>query len=861
MSDLEPSVYALMKQLIPSPTPRTRPAALQKGFGFVRRMLSLLLRLSFFVVAAAGVAAALQNPGPLPGTCPPGQCRITVTVVASPAPGGGPGLVWKIERIPGPDQIKVCPRLQRLILKALENTSPGPGNFQITGGASSGESFDTYIGRMARVEPSMSFDTSTPPSQAQAGQRVAVVLSLEPLDANACTEPAAATAEIQIATGAIDRLRLDPGVLVFEDRVSNVPVKLFYSKDDLQAVLKDQAVTDAADADRRVRKELKKVAEVVFAEAVKSGGLRADGTPLLAAPNDDKTGNSFGKFEAAIRNNYQLVGDIYDVRWTAGVKPNLQGFGFVQGEQGPPRWVWSVDRLHFAEGVDIQVIEEDWESAEQAGESAAVKLRNKRQKVHQELRANIRPNLSFKSGHIPSRDTIGSVTQGQAEGTGDLHLIEPHVEAVDKVRSGPVPGSPDGRNVVIAVRRKKKPEMALGLKAGGAYSKEEGATGRVGVEETNLLRFKETLTLDAEAGDEVQKYRFSFTRPFENSGEAGFRVKNLSADVKVFKDSDKRLGNLTKEEIEAREVGSSATFSFGYESASDDERANENCTTFNGRKRTRFSVSADAGLNYRDVNIRDDDKLLTITGVSRDLLPRKRTQATTLSLGVGAILRHDFRRKDSRGPGVLILRFGEDVSKGFHLFGADYEFWKSRTVAGADLTFGFSSNRDMFVSYSHGHERSSEGTPIFELPALGGASSVRGVEEGEFIGRRVSFHQFDVGLNVNSLYNLFARKGRLGDSPFCPFEENPEPPKMFDFKNLYVKGFFDHGRLSDSPVAPASGGALRRADGYGVAFELRDLMADASGRRVNLSIGYARSPHSRLHRSGVIYTGVTVNFY
>lgn len=276
MFELEPSVYAPMNKLRPSLTPCARPAASHKGFGSVRRASSLLLRLSFAIAAVAAMATARQNPSSLPETCPPGQCSIVVTVVASPAPEGVPGLVWKIERIPGPDQIKVCPRLQKLILKALENTSPGPGNFQITGGASNGESFEAYIGDKAHVEPTMSFDISTLPSQSQAGQRVDVVLSLELLDPNACKEAAAATAEIQIATGNIDRLKSKPDV---EDKVSNVPVKLFYSKDDLDAALKDPAVTDEAGAHKRVREELMKVAEVVFAEAVKSGGLNADGTP------------------------------------------------------------------------------------------------------------------------------------------------------------------------------------------------------------------------------------------------------------------------------------------------------------------------------------------------------------------------------------------------------------------------------------------------------------------------------------------------------------------------------------------------------------------------------------------------------
>jgi hypothetical protein len=868
-----------MNKLIALLTMYACPTTSRKGVGIVRSAVSLLLRLSVVIAVVVPAAAARRDSGRQP-QCPDAGNKIELTIVASPAPEGTPnttGLVWKIDKIPGPDQITVCPRLKQKIVDALKDTSPGAGKFQITGGAAHGEEFDAYL--MTAVDGltvTKLFDTDTPPPQSDAGKRVNIVLclgldDLNPEDKKACEKPpatAAVTAEIQIATGNIDRLLKPPapGVHVFDETVSSVPVKLFYSDEDLATARRLPTPTDDAGAQQRLRKELERVAEVVFAEAVKSGGLRPDGAPAFEDPNDPKVTPSFNDFARAINGRYQLVGDIYAVNWTAGVTPNLKIFDFRPGEPGG-RWVWSVDGLRLAEQVNIEVVEESWETKEEQGEAIAAKLRKRRQTAYDELNASTRPTLSFQPGHIPTRDTIGSV-KGKDQGTGDLHLIEQRVEAVDKVKSGPVvtpsspaaPGAPEGHNVIFAVRRKKKPELTLGFKAGGGYSKEEGGTGRIGVDEVNLLRLKETVSLDAQAGNEVQKYRFSFTRPIQNSDEAGFKVKDFSIDAQVYKDKDKRLGNLTKEEIAAREVGSSATLALGYNSASGNERANENCITDDGRKRTRFSVNADVGLNYRDVNIRDDDKLLTITGVSRDLLPRERTQATTLSASVSSLLRRDFRKQNSRGPGVLVLRLSEDAQKGFKLFGADYDFWKSSTVAGFDFTFGPSSFRDMFVSYSHGHERSSGGTPVFELPALGGASSVRGVEEGEFIGRRVSFDQFDLGLNVNSLYNLFAHKGRLADSPFCPFAENAEPPKMFDFKNLYVKGFFDHGRLSGSPVAAASGGALRRADGYGVAFELRDLMADASGRRVNLSIGYARSPHSRLHRSGMMFTGVTFDF-
>lgn len=91
-------------------------------------------------------------------------------------------------------------------------------------------------------------------------------------------------------------------------------------------------------------------------------------------------------------------------------------------------------------------------------------------------------------------------------------------------------------------------------------------TGLLGVEEVNLLRLKESVTLSAEGGAEVQRYRLSATGPFKRSETPRLGIRNASIDVNYFADKDQRLRNLTADEIAAREVGSSASLSFGYDS-------------------------------------------------------------------------------------------------------------------------------------------------------------------------------------------------------------------------------------------------------------------------------------------------------
>ncbi len=828
---------------------------------------ALLMLFSLFSIVSA--SSLIESPAGR--DLQPGE-RIEATAVATRIPANGDTperMVWKLKAKPAPNQIVVgCERLKQRIIEELDAAEIGTGGPLHLVKDGNGLPLNEYL--MLRIDnvddltitPPVGIDAPPQPSDEGIEKNVTLTVTYDP----SCTAVILARAEIEISTSAAANNPLD-GIPAFTFADADparfagrpagaLPLKLSYAAEDMAAAKKDASVTTDEQAHARVREELFKVAVAAFDRAREAAALNEDGKPVieLQTPQAQAAAN---RFEGSMEETYKLSGSTtVDVVW-GDVAAELNARNSQRGSAEALIWVFSVKGLRIAEGVNIEIVEEEWETIDVQGESIASKLRKRRQRAYEKLNGSSRPALSIRAGRIATRPGI----------VGDIELINPLVESVDRVRGGPIvmpekpfpaQGAREGFNVVYPVRRKKRAEMNLAFKAGGSYSKEDGATGLLGIEELNLLRLKESVALSAEGGGEVQKFRFSLTRPFARSEKPRLEIRDLRINAQILRDKDRRLGNLTPDEIAAREVGSSALVSFGYDTHGLRERLNEDCIKDEERRRTRFGFLADVGLNYRDVNIRDDDKLLKITGISRALLPQERTQSTTASFGLNAFVKHDFRKPLAKGIGELELRLRHDLRKGFHLFGADYEFWKTRTVVAADLLFGFASQRDMFLRYRHGDNRGSTETPIFELPLLGGADSVRGLEEGEFIGRKVSFDQFEAGANLSSVWRLFAGKGRLPDKPFCPFEDGTQPRPPFDFENLYVKVFFDMGRVSDSPVTISA--LPRRADGYGLAVELRDMMADESGRRLNLSIGYARSPQSRLHNSGLMFTGVSFDF-
>jgi hypothetical protein len=80
-----------------------------------------------------------------------------------------------------------------------------------------------------------------------------------------------------------------------------------------------------------------------------------------------------------------------------------------------------------------------------------------------------------------------------------------------------------------------------------------------------------------------------------------------------------------------------------------------------------------------------------------------------------------------------------------------------------------------------------------------------------------------------------------------------------DLANTYVKVFYDRGRVFETKSLGEILNPAHGVKGYGIAAELRGI-AFIKNKRANLTIGYARSPDSLLHRRGVVVTGLSLDF-
>jgi len=173
------------------------------------------------------------------------------------------------------------------------------------------------------------------------------------------------------------------------------------------------------------------------------------------------------------------------------------------------------------------------------------------------------------------------------------------------------------------------------------------------------------------------------------------------------------------------------------------------------------------------------------------------------------------------------------------------DFSKVGVALEGGTTFGGADSRDFLVRYQTGFEVAGNATPLFELPRLGGTARVRGLEDGEQLGRRVGYAQLTVGPSFGHVASWFGKK--------TPADARLGPIRLSD---LYVVGFFDRGLVSDD----ASVSSLlwpSDAVGYGAAAEMQNLVVGST--RATLTIGYGRSPDSTRHTRGVAVVAVVID--
>jgi hypothetical protein len=259
----------------------------------------------------------------------------------------------------------------------------------------------------------------------------------------------------------------------------------------------------------------------------------------------------------------------------------------------------------------------------------------------------------------------------------------------------------------------------------------------------------------------------------------------------------------------------------------------------------RPAVELELGFEFRGTDVRD-------AGQSPAVRIASQSGNTQAIVGSGRPrLRYDRFRTEGRGISVFDLDAKWLVREA--LPSGDFSFTQSAVTFGMTSTFGFRRSTDFLLRYRQGFGVSNGQTPLFQLLRLGGADSVRGMEQGEVVGRVMSFNQSEAGVALQPILDLFRHPKPL--DPKAP--KTAPSPMPFNLATTYIKLLYDRGFARDSASTADILKISHATHGYGAAVEVAGLMI--LKRRAALTIGYARSPGSYLHRSGLVITGISID--
>lgn len=460
--------------------------------------------------------------------------------------------------------------------------------------------------------------------------------------------------------------------------------------------------------------------------------------------------------------------------------------------------------------------------------------------IEELLNKKYKSRLLAQPGHIVTDDILDKDTR-------QLYLVR-SVSAVPKYSFD---------NGVLTYEVKRRREIVnLTVTGAGSYSPSYALNGSLAVSGDNLLGRSESLSLSLTGGNSFQKGQFNFSIPRETPKErrkipiifAGF---NLSGNYSY--DSDLHLGNPILTKYTNRESRISTQVSFEYDSFTERDYVDQAEGLTEKRKRLHHVVTTDLGFDLQNGNLKSVGLIPVAPFDGRVVYP---------SLSVKYLASYDLRRAGQRGGlGEIDFLLNADGQKGFTGLGGDFSYRQYELSAGAQMFFGFTAPTDLFLRYERGTGATSNGAPLFKLFRLGGPLNVRGLEEGEFVGNSYAYDRTELGVAflplVRTIRNIFPH-GKKSNQP------NAEQPAAtnfggIDLANTYVKVFYDRGRVFETKELGEILNPAHGVKGWGIAAELRGL-AFIKNKRANLTIGYAKSPDSLLHRRGVVVTGLSLDF-
>ena len=369
----------------------------------------------------------------------------------------------------------------------------------------------------------------------------------------------------------------------------------------------------------------------------------------------------------------------------------------------------------------------------------------------------------------------------------------------------------------------------------GGWSAEDGAFGQGTFAGDNLFRLTrlQQKRVESEAVSfsgltETQRLSAAFHLATSSSrSSGGSLVRGIHVNALLLRDRDQLFGNAQNSRLSFGSRVVSPSYEVVLKAASRDADGSQRATLTAWR--------ATGGMTLAWGRVRNEEGTFAApapeTGTYIGLTTTQEVQIT-----------REVRRATEGGFGEVRLRAAATAlyAPGW----LDFGFGRVDGVIDIGARLGVARSRDFLVRYRTNLAGTSAGAPLFELPRLGG-ERLRGIEDGELIGRRAGSAQLSGGPSLEHLVTWFGKErpdgGRFGPFPFA---------------DTYITAFLDRGAVSDRA---SFGGLLwpAQATGYGVALELHGL--PLSGQRARLTFGYGRSADSTRHRGGMVVTTLSID--
>ncbi len=127
------------------------------------------------------------------------------------------------------------------------------------------------------------------------------------------------------------------------------------------------------------------------------------------------------------------------------------------------------------------------------------------------------------------------------------------------------------------------------------------------------------------------------------------------------------------------------------------------------------------------------------------------------------LLGYDLTRFDADGKpvghlGSVNLGLDAAMLRTGPAMGSDFDFERYTATVRVQGFAGITGPEDFLFRYARGIGTGSRAMPLFELFQLGGNNSVRGIEQGEFVGRSFAFDQSEFGVNTASVWRWVSRR-------------------------------------------------------------------------------------------------------